>query len=233
MLRRNCDGCTICCIALTINDPDLVAPAGEACPHLAPHGCANHDGPRPKICGAYVCHYLMADEPLELADRPDHTGAIVGLSPLDGLHAVADCFVHVVEHRDGGLQNVLARPAWRTFMRDSLVQGRPVHIVRWDDPQQLEAALLRWHTGRLWMRLQPCDAGGRVATASVQPEHARPIPMAIDHPEWGYPFEARPLRQALGAAPELIVGADDPAGRHFRFTRWQAATTVAIERLLR
>jgi hypothetical protein len=232
--RRQCAGCTVCFVALTINDPELVAPAGEACPHLAAHGCSIHGGNRPRICGEYVCHYLMEERPLDVDDRPDRTGAIVGLSPAPLAGLPFECFVHIVEHRPEGTAGVLARPAWRAFLGERLRAGFPIHINRWNDPRQEEAALLRWDDGRMWMRPQLCDAEGKVVVGTLTPTFARALAIAVDHADWGYPFEARALRQRLGTAPGVFVRSSSAeAGAQFRITRWQAEISVALERLLR
>lgn len=72
---RSCGECTVCCVALKIDDPALRKSAGVACVHMLPgKGCALH--PRhPKTCQSWICGWRF----LQLSDamRPDRSGILL------------------------------------------------------------------------------------------------------------------------------------------------------------
>lgn len=78
--RRECGACTVCCVELDIDDPELRKPDGVACPHLKEAGgCGIYDH-RPATCRHWFCGWRF----LHLSDamRPDRSGVL--LSPEFG-----------------------------------------------------------------------------------------------------------------------------------------------------
>lgn len=73
---RECGGCTVCCVDLHINAPELKKLAGARCPNLRDDGlCAIHAA-RPKTCRDFECGWkVMA----ALGDpwRPDRSGIVL------------------------------------------------------------------------------------------------------------------------------------------------------------
>jgi hypothetical protein len=56
---RRCGACTVCCVELGIEDPDLSKPDGVACPHLVEQGgCGVYDR-RPKTCASWLCGWRV------------------------------------------------------------------------------------------------------------------------------------------------------------------------------
>jgi hypothetical protein len=52
---RNCGTCDVCCVTLTIDDPELKKVQGYRCPHLKPsQGCSIYDT-RPHTCRTFYC----------------------------------------------------------------------------------------------------------------------------------------------------------------------------------
>lgn len=75
---RSCDGCNVCCVALTINDGALRKPQGVRCPNAQrDNGCAIYDS-RPGTCRDFFCGWrLLRWVRGEL--RPDRSGVLIRL----------------------------------------------------------------------------------------------------------------------------------------------------------
>ena len=75
---RSCGDCNVCCVALTIDDPELRKLQGYRCPNtVGKSGCAIYEI-RPHTCRTYFCAWRRLKwvrEPL----RPDLSGVLVAL----------------------------------------------------------------------------------------------------------------------------------------------------------
>jgi len=75
---RTCGSCNVCCVALTIDDPELQKPQGIRCRNARPdNSCAVYDN-RPRTCRGFYCGWRLFKwirEPL----RPDRSGVLVRL----------------------------------------------------------------------------------------------------------------------------------------------------------
>jgi hypothetical protein len=75
---RSCGECNVCCVALTINDPELQKPQGYRCPNSLPdHGCAIYET-RPHTCRTFFCGWRRLKWIRETL-RPDRSGVLVRL----------------------------------------------------------------------------------------------------------------------------------------------------------
>ncbi len=76
---RSCGTCDVCCVMLTIDDPELRKVQGYRCPHLKPsQGCSIY-ATRPHTCRTFYCGWRQLKwvrEPL----RPDRSGVLVELA---------------------------------------------------------------------------------------------------------------------------------------------------------
>ena len=76
--HRTCGACNVCCVSLTIDDPELQKPQGYRCRHAKrDNSCAIYPS-RPHTCRTFYCgwRYLKwIREPL----RPDQSGVLVRL----------------------------------------------------------------------------------------------------------------------------------------------------------
>jgi hypothetical protein len=80
---RECGECTVCCVALEINDPELQKPDDVVCQHMVPcQGCAIY-AHRPRTCQTWMCGWRL----IKLGDelRPDRSQILlipeIGTSP--------------------------------------------------------------------------------------------------------------------------------------------------------
>ena len=80
---RECGSCNVCCVALTIRDPDLQKAQGIRCVHNGPDNrCAIYDA-RPHTCRTFHCgwrHLKWVRDGL----RPDQSGVLVRLQREKG-----------------------------------------------------------------------------------------------------------------------------------------------------
>jgi hypothetical protein len=75
---RSCGPCDVCCVALTIEDPELVKLQGHRCPHLSPGpGCGIYQA-RPLTCRTFFCGWRRLKWVRETL-RPDLSGVLVRL----------------------------------------------------------------------------------------------------------------------------------------------------------
>ncbi len=75
---RNCGTCTVCCVALTIDDPELKKVQGYRCQHLKPgQGCSIYPT-RPHSCRTFYCGWWLLKWVRESL-RPDRSGVLVKL----------------------------------------------------------------------------------------------------------------------------------------------------------
>jgi hypothetical protein len=75
---RTCGTCDVCCIMLTIEDPELRKVQGYRCPHLKPRqGCSIY-ATRPHTCRTFYCGWRQLKWVRESL-RPDRSGVLVKL----------------------------------------------------------------------------------------------------------------------------------------------------------
>ena len=78
---RDCGGCTVCCVALRVDDPGLQKPAGTPCRHLGAQGCGIYQT-RYAICRSWMCGWRLQPE-LDAGWRPDLSGVLLIPEPND------------------------------------------------------------------------------------------------------------------------------------------------------
>jgi len=75
---RECGSCNVCCVALTIDDPELQKLQGHRCRHSLPdNGCAIYAA-RPQTCRTFFCGWRRLKWIRETL-RPDKAGVLVRL----------------------------------------------------------------------------------------------------------------------------------------------------------
>jgi Fe-S-cluster containining protein len=75
---RTCGSCNVCCVELTINDPELQKVQGYRCPHSQPDNSCGIYPRRPHTCRTFYCGWRRLKwirEPL----KPDRSGVLVRL----------------------------------------------------------------------------------------------------------------------------------------------------------
>jgi hypothetical protein len=85
---RTCGPCMVCCIAPTIDDPELQKLPGHPCPNLGRAGCGIYPS-RPRTCRAFHCGWLSARWIGETL-RPDKSGVLVVLNTKPDANGVPE-----------------------------------------------------------------------------------------------------------------------------------------------
>ena len=73
--KRACGDCTVCCVELKIDTPDLRKKPETACGHLTAKGCGIYDSRFP-ICHQFLCGWRLFGA-LNDTWRPDKSGVLV------------------------------------------------------------------------------------------------------------------------------------------------------------
>jgi hypothetical protein len=73
--ERACGPCTVCCVVLKIEAPELRKKAQTPCRHLTGRGCGIYAA-RPGVCQKFLCGWRLFAE-LEDDWRPDLSGVLV------------------------------------------------------------------------------------------------------------------------------------------------------------
>ena len=84
---RACGGCTVCCTAMAIDQPDIQKDAGVTCRHCTAKGCAIYDT-RPPLCRDYHCGWRQLPV-LDDSWRPDRSQVFVELEPHESGTAIS------------------------------------------------------------------------------------------------------------------------------------------------
>jgi hypothetical protein len=71
---RACGDCTVCCVAPTINKPEIQKLSGAACRHCITGGCGIYET-RPPVCRSFYCAWRTVDIFSE-EWRPDRSGVL-------------------------------------------------------------------------------------------------------------------------------------------------------------
>jgi hypothetical protein len=233
---RACDGCQACCGgALTINDPELVVPRGQACGHLNATGCSIHGPLLPKICSGFLCSYLVEPGNLTVHDRPDHVGAIVRLVRNQKFGPPFDRAVHLNECMTEGLSKIFRNSKWGLVLRNDLLAGIPLLCSFWQDALAQEIMHIRYFDGRLRCELTSCNRDGSPILQTSEQMIEESNMKALMIPQ-GFAFDTATLVEQLGDKEHLVIGNSAPfkSGRNlcFWFTQRQAQLARAAQRLI-
>lgn len=85
MPGRNCDGCGLCCMVLSIDE--IQKPQGKWCPHCSTRSRCDIYPDRPKQCRDFFCGYLTIPD-LDDRWKPSHSKIIL-VAELDGARLAA------------------------------------------------------------------------------------------------------------------------------------------------
>ncbi len=79
---RECGSCNVCCVALTIDDPELQKVQGYRCPNATPdNGCAIYAA-RPQTCRTFYCGWRLLKW-VKPTLRPNPSGVLIRLIRQD------------------------------------------------------------------------------------------------------------------------------------------------------
>jgi len=122
---RRCGACTFCCTWLAVEALDK--PAGVACEHLTPHGCAIYDT-RPDECRIFDCLWLQGLG--DLSTRPDRMGGVVTAAPEKKLLVIFTPDLELDQH-SAHVRRLLAQ---------QMARGHGIALVKAAEPRRILAA---------------------------------------------------------------------------------------------
>jgi hypothetical protein len=83
---RECGACTVCCVVMAIDKPDIQKAAGVMCRYCR-DGCTIYET-RPHVCRSFHCGWRQLPI-LDEAWRPDRSGVFVEVEEIDGETALS------------------------------------------------------------------------------------------------------------------------------------------------
>jgi hypothetical protein len=114
--ERACGGCTVCCVSLTIDRPEIQKLSGVRCHHSMGGDCSIYEG-RPPVCRSFYCAWRTVD--IFSADwRPDKSG-VLALVETEGIPEDFELSTGI-KHMLVGDGGDIIRQAW---FRDFVVTG--------------------------------------------------------------------------------------------------------------
>lgn len=123
---RACGDCSVCCVALAIDHPEIEKAPGIACRHCTGAGCATY-ATRPSVCRTFYCTW-RTDEELGDHWRPDRSGVLVCVETED----IPDSF----ERSTGIVLLLVANPLvtirerWlQDFVTKSVMRSTPIMLA--------------------------------------------------------------------------------------------------------
>ena len=137
---RECGECTVCCVQMSVDDPDLKKDDNVPCPHMIAHrGCSIHDR-LPVTCKAWFCGWRFLN--FSEAMRPDRSHVLLApeLRSPPGYAA-------------GGLRIILTHEDREALFRDELldfiakcVAGNVPIFLSWGDGAFAKRGLINEET---------------------------------------------------------------------------------------
>ena len=126
LAKRQCGPCTVCCVELKIDRPELRKKARMPCPHLSSAGCAIYAA-RPPVCQQFLCGWRLFEE-MDDDWRPDLSGILALRKAPDELPVAwrgAPYGVHLVVI---GGEAAVKRPGFAGYVAAALARGIPVFL---------------------------------------------------------------------------------------------------------
>ncbi|HEY1876295.1 MAG TPA: hypothetical protein VGG66_02460 [Rhizomicrobium sp.] len=124
--KRTCGPCTVCCVVLKIDTPELRKMARVPCKHLTQSGCGIYAG-RPAVCRKFLCGWRLFEE-LGEDWRPDLSGVLALRNAPEELPQAwrgAPFGVHLVVM---GGEAAVIRPAFIGYVARLMARGIPVQL---------------------------------------------------------------------------------------------------------
>jgi hypothetical protein len=124
--KRRCGPCTVCCVTLKIEAPELRKKAQTPCRHLTASGCGIYET-RPGVCQQFLCGWRLFPE-LDDKWRPDLSGVLVMRQAPEQLPPAWSTAAFGVELAVTGGENVIHRPGFAEYVARLLAKGVPVSL---------------------------------------------------------------------------------------------------------
>jgi len=124
--RRACGDCTVCCVELKIDTPELKKKPEVACRHLTAKGCGIYDSRFP-ICHQFLCGWRLFGE-LNDQWRPDRSGVLVMRKAPGEIPPAYHGPGYGVELAVFGGEEAVTRPGFAEYVAGLLAGGVAVQL---------------------------------------------------------------------------------------------------------
>jgi hypothetical protein len=130
---RDCGTCSVCCTALTIDDPALQKPQGYRCRNLNSNDRCGIYATRPKTCSDFYCGWRRLKWVRDTL-RPDISGVLVGLKYVDAARqhlGVSFTLLRRSALKAEGLAESVSAAVAADVSVDLIVPGPPGYTSGW------------------------------------------------------------------------------------------------------
>lgn len=104
-MKRQCDGCTLCCNVAEVQGKDFFKPVGENCIHQC-NGCKIFgQESRPDVCNTFKCAWLRGYGAKK--DRPDKIGILSSINSMFNNHWIFIVEVRQDAYKTSGKQLIV------------------------------------------------------------------------------------------------------------------------------
>ena len=141
---RECGGCTVCCVALNIDKPEIQKASGVACRHCV-GGCAIHES-RPPVCRAFFCAWRTVD--IFGEDwRPDKSGVLAQVE-TEGIPEHFEFSTGMGLMLVGHAAKIVRQKWFQDFVRTGIMNSIPLFLSL-PGPRGDQAATTLLNTGEM------------------------------------------------------------------------------------
>jgi hypothetical protein len=124
--ERACGPCTVCCVVLKIEAPELHKKAQTPCRHLTSTGCGIYAA-RPEVCQQFLCGWRLFGE-LDDDWRPDLSGVLVIRKAPAELPAAWRGAPYGIHLDITGGEAAIIRAGFADYVARLMTQGIPVFL---------------------------------------------------------------------------------------------------------
>jgi hypothetical protein len=142
---RSCGECTVCCVAPSIDKPEIQKPSGAACRHCLGGGCAIYET-RPPVCRAFYCAWRTVDIFSE-EWRPDKSGVLAQVE-TEGIPAHFEFSTGIGLMLVGNPNKIVRQKYFQDFVRTGIMNSIPLFLSL-PGPRGFQAATALLNTGEM------------------------------------------------------------------------------------
>ena len=142
---RECGGCTVCCVAPSIDKPEIQKVSGSACRHCTGSGCAIHAA-RPPVCEGFFCAWRTVDI-FDEDWRPDKSGVLASVE-TEGIPQNFDFAIGISLMLVGNPLQILRQRWFQDFVETGVVSSIPLFLSL-PGPRGYQAASIFLNTAQM------------------------------------------------------------------------------------
>lgn len=142
---RDCGECTVCCVAPSINKPEIQKLSGSRCRHCSGSGCSIYET-RPSVCRSYYCAWRTVDI---FSDdwRPDKSGVLAYVE-TEGISDSFDLSTGVGLMLVGNPLKIVRQKSFQDFVVTGVMNSVPLFLSL-PGPRGYQAATVSLNTEQM------------------------------------------------------------------------------------